>query len=153
MQRTREALKVEGFGVLTEIDMQAAFKEKLGRDFRPSPLLGACNPPLAFAALSADPEVGLMLPCNVTVEAADDGGSIGDSPIPYASMRASAPPRRRPSPMSHAMRSSGSSASRGRCLARQRLRASGLAGTVAALRIEGGEARRRACQFVSLRGQ
>lgn len=74
--RTREALKTEGFGVLTEIDMQAAFKEKLDRPFRPYVILGACNPALAHSALSADPEVGLLLPCNVTVEAAPEGGSI-----------------------------------------------------------------------------
>jgi uncharacterized protein (DUF302 family) len=74
--RTKDALKAEGFGIISEIDMQAAFKEKLGRDFRRFVILGACNPPLAFKAISADPEVGLLLPCNVTVEAVSDSASI-----------------------------------------------------------------------------
>jgi uncharacterized protein (DUF302 family) len=76
MERTRAALKAEGFGILSEIDIQAAFKEKLSRDFRRYTILGACNPPLAWDALAANAEVGLLLPCNVTVEEDGAGKTI-----------------------------------------------------------------------------
>jgi uncharacterized protein (DUF302 family) len=85
--KVTDALKVEGFGILTEIDIQATLKKKLDEDFRPYRILGACNPPFAHKALLAEDKIGAMLPCNVIVQQLEGGVEVA-AVDPMVSMQA-----------------------------------------------------------------
>lgn len=87
IQKVTAALKEEGFGILTDIDIQATLKKKLNEDFRPYRILGACNPPFALKALLAEDKIGAMLPCNVIVQQMEDGVEVA-AVDPMASMQA-----------------------------------------------------------------
>ena len=82
VEQVRDALRTQGFGILTEIDMRATLKTKLGVEVPRLVILGACNPPLAHAALQAEPSIGLFLPCNVVVRTAPDGTTIVEAVDP-----------------------------------------------------------------------
>lgn len=88
IEKVTEALAEEGFGVLTTIDVQATLKKKIDVDFRPYRILGACNPGFAHKALLAEDKIGTMLPCNVIVQATDDGKIEVSAVDPAASMSA-----------------------------------------------------------------
>jgi len=91
LAKVPEALKAEGFGVLTQIDVKETLKEKIGADFRRYRILGACNPQLAHQALKAELEIGVMLPCNVIVYEGDDGKAVVVAVDPMQTVAAASP--------------------------------------------------------------
>jgi uncharacterized protein (DUF302 family) len=93
VEKIREELKKQGFGVLTEIDMHEKFLEKLGQDFRKYKILGACNPQLAYQAVQIEDKIGTMLPCSVIVQEISPGVTEVAAIDPYASMEAIAGPQ------------------------------------------------------------
>jgi uncharacterized protein (DUF302 family) len=96
LARVPEALKAEGFGVLTEIDVQQTLKKKLDVDFRRYRILGACNPPFAHKALEHSLDVGMLMPCNVIVYEADDGRAVVSAVDPMQTLAAQGDPEMRP---------------------------------------------------------
>ncbi len=95
VERTRDELKKEGFGVLTEIDVRATLREKLNVEFGNYIILGACNPSFAHQALQVEREIGLLMPCNVIVYE-QDGGSVVSAVLPTVAMQAAANEALRP---------------------------------------------------------
>jgi len=91
LAKVPDLLKGEGFGILTRIDVKETLKQKIGVDFRRYQILGACNPPLAHQALSAETEIGVMLPCNVIVYEGDDGKAVVTAVDPMATIAAGHP--------------------------------------------------------------
>ncbi len=96
LARVPEALKAEGFGVLTEIDVQATLKKKLDVDFRRYRILGACNPPFAHRALQHSLDIGMLMPCNVIVYETDEGKTVVSAVDPMQTMAAQGDPAVRP---------------------------------------------------------
>ena len=96
LARIPEALKAEGFGVLTEIDVQATLKKKIDVDFRRYRILGACNPPFAHQALQHSLDVGMLMPCNVIVYETDDGKTVVSAVDPMQTMAAQGDPEMAP---------------------------------------------------------